>query len=551
MSYQVLARKWRPRSFAEMVGQTHVLKALTNALDTDRLHHAYLFTGTRGVGKTTLARILAKCLNCEKGVSSQPCGECSACVGIDEGRFVDLIEVDAASRSKVEETRDLMDNVQYAPSMGRYKVYLIDEVHMFSNHSFNALLKTLEEPPSHVKFLLATTEPKKLPITILSRCLQFNLKHLSVEQIETQLKVTLEKEQIDSDAESIRLLAIAANGSMRDALSLVDQAISFCNGALAQVAVREMLGTIDSTELGGLLDSLIEGDAVALLQSIETIAEHSPDFDAILVELLSRLQSIAVSQILPDSVDIVAEDDAILASRISKEDVQLYYQIGLNGRRDLSMAPDPRSGFEMTMIRMLAFRPAQAGMNYAVTTSSQDKSTSSGNNPKTSVRPSQVSTVEPVQKKSSEPVLKRDSEINSALTHIGTQANTDSMSLEWQKIIDEMALAGMVKEFAGHCSLKEHNENLVHLILTPAQEHLLKTTQKGKLQEAIKTRFGAGVKLLISVEETPVETPAQQRIREERETQKSAEQSILNDPNIEALESQFEASLDKESIRPR
>ena len=551
MSYQVLARKWRPRSFADMVGQTHVLKALTNALDTDRLHHAYLFTGTRGVGKTTLARILAKCLNCEKGVSSQPCGECSACVGIDEGRFVDLIEVDAASRSKVEETRDLMDNVQYAPSMGRYKVYLIDEVHMFSNHSFNALLKTLEEPPPHVKFLLATTEPKKLPITILSRCLQFNLKHLSVEQIETQLKVTLEKEQIDSDAESIRLLAIAANGSMRDALSLVDQAISFCNGALAQVAVREMLGTIDSTELGGLLDALIEGDAEALLQSIETMAEHSPDFDAILVELLSRLQSIAVSQVLPDSVDIVAEDDAILASRISKEDVQLYYQIGLNGRRDLSMAPDPRSGFEMTMIRMLAFRPAQEGMNYAVTTSSQGKSTSSGNSPKTSVRPSQVSTVEPAQKKSSEPVLKRDSEINSALTHIGTQANTESMSLEWQKIIDEMALAGMVKEFAGHCSLREHNENLVHLILTPAQEHLLKTTQKGKLQEAIKTRFGAGVKLLISVEETPVETPAQQRIREERETQKSAEQSILNDPNIEALESQFEASLDKESIRPR
>jgi DNA polymerase-3 subunit gamma/tau len=551
MSYQVLARKWRPRSFADMVGQTHVLKALTNALDTDRLHHAYLFTGTRGVGKTTLARILAKCLNCEKGVSSQPCGECSACVGIDEGRFVDLIEVDAASRSKVEETRDLMDNVQYAPSMGRYKVYLIDEVHMFSNHSFNALLKTLEEPPPHVKFLLATTEPKKLPITILSRCLQFNLKHLSVEQIETQLKVTLEKEQIDSDAESIRLLAIAAKGSMRDALSLVDQAISFCNGALAQVAVREMLGTIDSTELGGLLDALIEGDAVALLQSIETMAEHSPDFDAILVELLSRLQSIAVSQVLPDSVDIVAEEDAILASRISKEDVQLYYQIGLNGRRDLSMAPDPRSGFEMTMIRMLAFRPAQAGMNYAVMTSSQGKSTSSGNSPKTSVRPSQVSTVEPAQKKSSEPVLKRDSEINSALTHIGTQANTESMSLEWQKIIDEMALAGMVKEFAGHCSLKEHNENLVHLILTPAQEHLLKTTQKGKLQEAIKTRFGAGVKLLISVEETPEETPAQQRIREERETQKSAEQSILNDPNIEALESQFEASLDKESIRPR
>ncbi|MFT5133652.1 MAG: DNA polymerase-3 subunit gamma/tau, partial [Gammaproteobacteria bacterium] len=363
MSYQVLARKWRPRSFSDMVGQGHVLKALTNALDTDRLHHAYLFGGTRGVGKTTLARILAKCLNCEQGVSSIPCGECSACVGIDEGRFVDLIEVDAASRAKVEETRDLMDNVQYAPSMGRYKVYLIDEVHMFSNHSFNALLKTLEEPPPHVKFLLATTEPKKLPITILSRCLQFNLKHLTVEQIVSQLKNILEKEAIDADDESIRLLAVGADGSMRDALSLLDQAISYGNGVLTEVLVREMLGTIDSTELSALLDALIESDAPALLQAIESMADHSPDYDAVLSELLTRLQRIALSQVLPHNSDIVEQKDHDLALRISRDDVQLYYQIGLNGRRDLLMAPDPRSGFEMTMIRMLAFRPVQGDAN--------------------------------------------------------------------------------------------------------------------------------------------------------------------------------------------
>ncbi|MBT7951410.1 MAG: DNA polymerase III subunit gamma/tau [Gammaproteobacteria bacterium] len=529
-----------------MVGQGHVLKALTNALDTDRLHHAYLFTGTRGVGKTTLARILAKCLNCEQGVSSKPCGECSACISIDEGRFVDLIEVDAASRAKVEETRDLMDNVQYAPSMGRYKVYLIDEVHMFSNHSFNALLKTLEEPPPHVKFLLATTEPKKLPITILSRCLQFNLKHLTIEQIASQLKITLEKEAIDADDESIRLLAVGANGSMRDALSLLDQAISYGNGVLVEAQVREMLGSIDSTELSGLLNALIEGDAQALLKSIDTMSEHTPDYDAILVELLSYLQSIAVSQILPDSSDVVEEKYRAMATRVSKEDVQLYYQIGMNGRRDLMMAPDPRSGFEMTMIRMLAFRPVNgeanqknlAGRNLSVANSKSSGGVSSQ-----------------TQNVNTQSVVDEEASVVATTNDISTQTDnsvaTDTLKSEdWQKIIDEMALAGMVKEFAGHCSLKEHTENLVHLILTPSQEHLLKTTQKDKLQEAIKTRFGAQVKLKINVEKTEEETPAQQRVRLEKESQLAAEQAILNDPNIQAMEKMFDATIDKESIRP-
>ena len=544
MSYQVLARKWRPRSFDSMVGQGHVLKALTNALDTDRLHHAYLFTGTRGVGKTTLARILAKCLNCEQGVSSRPCGECSACVSIDEGRFVDLIEVDAASRAKVEETRDLMDNVQYAPSMGRYKVYLIDEVHMFSNHSFNALLKTLEEPPPHVKFLLATTEPKKLPITILSRCLQFNLKHLTVEQIASQLKTTLEKEEIEADDESVWLLAVGANGSMRDALSLLDQAISFGNGVLLEAQVREMLGTIDSTELSGLINALAEGDAEALLTSIDAMSAHSPDYDAILVELLSYLQNIAVSQVLPENSDAVAAKYHEMAARISKEDVQLFYQIGLNGRRDLLMAPDPRAGFEMTMIRMLAFRPLD-GNNKQANLAGKKATNFSGQN--IAATPSQTSKVE--QKED----VKAEQQAEASQTTVEAEKAATNTSLEqqsWQNIIDEMALAGMVKEFAAHCSLKEHTNDKVHLVLTPAQAHLLKTTQKDKLQEAIKTRFGAHVKLEINVEKTETETPAETRARLEKENQKAAEQSITSDPNVKAMEKMFDATLDKSSIRP-
>ena len=360
MSYQVLARKWRPRLFREMVGQTHVLQALINALDHDRLHHAYLFTGTRGVGKTTIARILAKCLNCETGVSSEPCGTCSACREIDEGRFVDLIEVDAASRTKVEDTRELLDNVQYAPSRGRYKVYLIDEVHMLSSHSFNALLKTLEEPPEHVKFLLATTDPQKLPVTILSRCLQFSLKNMLPEKIVEHLRHVLGEELIRFDEESLWLLGRAADGSMRDALSLTDQAVAFGNGALQVAEVRSMLGTIDHGQVFGLLDALAAGDAAALLAAVAELAEQGADFAGVLGELLSVLQRVAIAQVLPAGVDnSLGDQERVLdlAGRISAEDVQLFYQLGLHGRRDLPLAPEPRGGFEMAMLRMLAFRP--------------------------------------------------------------------------------------------------------------------------------------------------------------------------------------------------
>lgn len=362
MSYQVLARKWRPRSFREMVGQSHVLKALINALDSQRLHHAYLFTGTRGVGKTTIARILAKCLNCETGVSATPCGQCSICREIDEGRFVDLIEVDAASRTKVEDTRELLDNVQYAPSRGRYKVYLIDEVHMLSTHSFNALLKTLEEPPPHVKFLLATTDPQKLPVTILSRCLQFSLKNMPPERVVEHLRHVLSAEQVPFEEDALWLLGRAADGSMRDAMSLTDQAIAFGEGKVLAADVRAMLGTLDHGQVYGVLQALLEGDARALLQAVAQLAEQGPDWAGVLAELLNVLHRVAIAQALPEAIDNGQGDRdkvLVLAQALPAEDVQFYYQLGLIGRRDLPLAPEPRSGFEMVLLRMLAFRPAQ------------------------------------------------------------------------------------------------------------------------------------------------------------------------------------------------
>ena len=361
MSYQVLARKWRPRSFNEMVGQTHVLKALINALDSQRLHHAYLFTGTRGVGKTTIARIIAKCLNCETGISSTPCGVCSICKEIDEGRFIDLIEVDAASRTKVEDTRELLDNVQYSPSRGRFKVYLIDEVHMLSTSSFNALLKTLEEPPPHVKFLLATTDPQKLPVTVLSRCLQFSLKNMPPERVVDHLTHVLAAENIPFENDALWLLGRAADGSMRDAMSLTDQAIAFGEGKVLAADVRAMLGTLDHGQVYGVLHALLEGDARGLIEAVRHLAEQGPDWSGVLSEMLNVLHRVAIAQALPEAVDNGQGDRERaleLARVLPSEDVQFYYQMGLIGRRDLPLSPDPRSGFEMVLLRMLAFRPA-------------------------------------------------------------------------------------------------------------------------------------------------------------------------------------------------
>jgi len=392
MSYQVLARQWRPRQFSELVGQHHVRRVLINALESQRLHHAYLFTGTRGVGKTTIARILAKSLNCQtKGVSAEPCGTCDHCRDIDRGRFADLLEIDAASRTKVEDTRELLDNIPYAPSRGKYKVYLIDEVHMLSISSFNALLKTLEEPPEHVKFLLATTDPQKLPATILSRCLQFNLKRLNPDEIEPHLQHILSHEKLEFDPAALRLLAHAADGSLRDALSLLDQAIAFGNGEVKETAVREMLGSLSPDQVGPFLNALADNKGAVLMQQVTEISAYNPDYAKVLADLLTQLQQVALVQQVPDALDKQAEDHARivdLSQRFSPESVQLLYQIALIGRRDLALAVDPRSGFEMVLLRMLAFQPAANTLvmpSSAVTTSATPTSSKSSetvqNNP--------------------------------------------------------------------------------------------------------------------------------------------------------------------------
>ena len=613
MSYQVLARKWRPRSFKDLVGQGHVLKVLINALDSGRLHHAYLFTGTRGVGKTTLARILAKCLNCEAGVSSTPCGECGACVGIDEGRFVDLIEVDAASRAKVDETRELMDNVQYSPTAGRHKVYLIDEVHMFSKHSFNALLKTLEEPPPHVKFLLATTEPKRIPITILSRCLQFNLKHLTAEEIEGQLQTIMEAENVPAEGASAALLAAAADGSMRDALSLLDQAISYGNGQLEEAQMRDMLGAIDSNELKGLLDDIIRRDAGGLFARINKVAELTPDYDALLAELLSILHDTAVAQALPKTPELAGETAAGFASRLKKEDVQLYYQIALNGRRDLHMAPDQKMGFEMTLIRMLAFRPLQDAASPASgagrgAASSGEKSPRPAEAappapssappapPPAAEAPPPVAPVAPAPSAAAAEAPPPVAPVAPAPSAAAAEAPPPTAPVapapsvaaveaappaapvapapsvaatetpppparekrpmsalsneNWPALIDEMALTGLTRELARHCVLKDCNGNQVSLSLQPGQRHLLSPAQQEHLQEALRRRFDEGLRLLFEEEEgDAAETPAQKQARANREEKQAAINAIEQDPKVKTLQEAFGATIDADSAR--
>lgn len=536
MSYQVLARKWRPRRFDELVGQEHVVRALTHALDNDRLHHAFLFTGTRGIGKTTIARILAKCLNCEQGVRATPCGECNACRAIDEGRFVDLIEVDAASRTKVDDTRELLDNVQYAPTHARYKVYLVDEVHMLSRHSFNALLKTLEEPPPHVKFLLATTDPQRVPVTVLSRCLQFNLKRLEADAIAGQFRKILEAESIEAEDEAIRRIARAADGSLRDGLSLLDQAIAYGGGKLSDEDVRGMLGTIEQRHVLALLSALAEGNGSALLAAISELFESGRDPAGALDELLRNLHRIAVIQAVSGAPEESSDEDIRrFADTLSPEDVQLFYQIGVNGRRDLYLAPDPRTGLEMTLLRMLAFRPASGTQ-----TASEDgggRQSAAGSKPTGSPAPG-------------------------ARSNSGVEANSDvaeesagsrepaQAAPEWEAMLKALSLTGAARELAAHCAWGRRERHSVILRLPQAHAHLRGDRPERRLKEALAEFLGHPVRLRIELCEAALDTPASRRHRRESERQKAAREAVESDETVQALRDRLGAEVLPDSVRP-
>ena len=531
MSYLVLARKWRPKDFSDTVGQEHVLRALINALESGRLHHAYLFTGTRGVGKTTIARILAKALNCETGVTAEPCGKCSACKEIDEGRFIDLIEVDAASKTKVDDTRDLLDNVQYAPARGRYKVYLIDEVHMLSKSSFNALLKTLEEPPPHVKFLLATTDPKKLPATVLSRCLQFNLKRMTPRLITDRLEHICAAEGIDTEPAALAMLARAADGSMRDALSLLDQAIAYCGGKIEEAPTATMLGTIDRGHVLRLLRLLAENDAKGIVDAIREIDEQFPDYSRLLEDLARDLQRIAVYQVVGtcDSDDDMSEQEvAELAAAIPTADVQLLYQVAIMGRRDLHLAPDPRSGAEMTLLRMLAFKPGAGESSVAAS------SVSGGGSVAKSVRQSAAPAAAP-----------RAVQAQSAKTE--TPAQTWS-NPDWSQLVIQLGLTGAVRLLASNCAYLRREGKTVYLGLDPRSDSLLTKPRQNTLAERLSEHFGEKLDVDIAITAEVGETPVQEETRMADEKLEAARRTLEADPTVQSLKSMFGAEIKTDTI---
>ncbi len=602
MSYQVLARKWRPKNFSEVAGQAHVLKSLVNALDNDRLHHAYLFTGTRGVGKTTLARILSKCLNCEVGVSSTPCDACDSCIEISEGRFIDLIEVDAASRTKVEDTRELLENVQYTPARGRYKVYLIDEVHMLSNHSFNALLKTLEEPPPHVKFLFATTDPQKLPITILSRCLQFNLKNLSPKMIADYLINVLKAEAIEYDQDALWQIAGAAGGSMRDALTLVDQAIGFCEGALSSTGVQEMLGVPQQQQVFELLARMASGDVSAVLELVNQIAEQTPDYGHTLDGLLSLLHRIALTQITPDAIDNSFGDKAQvveLSSMISAEDIHLFYQLGNKAREELRYSADMRATFEMLLLRMMVFSPSYVAM--ANSNDPQQESTESVEPNQSSVKTEKkkitetaapterVLETQPVPqvtkdaasqqkptdqiapaantKTSAKPLHSpelRNSKIEAGpKQQLPTEANklepsSDSTAIKlyelthstWMSVFSQLSVTGIVANVLANMELVSLTGNEIQFKLDVNQSAVFSPDMIVKLEAALEDYFSELVKVTIEIAEVNVETPALlgQRLRAE-EKQKTIDEFIQDDI-VQELVSRFSGSVVIDSIEP-
>jgi len=570
MSYQVLARKWRPQNFQELVGQEHVQRALVNALNDDRLHHAYLFTGTRGVGKTTIARIFSKSLNCETGITSTPCGKCSTCVEIAEGRYVDLIEVDAASRTGVDDTRDLLENVQYAPTRGRYKVYLIDEVHMFSKSSFNALLKTLEEPPPHVKFLLATTDPQKLPVTILSRCLQFNLKRLPMSLIISHLQHILTEEKVEHNVTALQLIAEAADGSMRDALSLLDQALAFGGGSIQEQEVRDMLGSVSRDKVIRLLKSVLQRDAQQTMNVVAELAELSPDFENVLAEFLSLLHHMSLAKTVPEALDefVSAREELLkLSEEVSAEDLHLFYQIALIGRRDLPLSPDARNGFEMVMLRMLAFRPASvdAGQVGHTTTSTvnpvqHQQPPQRQNQPQAQAeppsqppsqpqsRPQAVTTEPPVEMSavSEAPVNNAVAEDNRPMPTVAHAGSSD-----WRDVVNSLGLGGLVKQLAINCTMKQRDGCNIVLQIASGHSNLLNPKAKQRLQQALGEYFNIDAQLEITVvDQVESESPAQTAQRETVQRQQQAVESINEDSFTQTLKENFNAEIIPGSVKP-
>ena len=529
MSYTALARTWRPKKFSELVGQEHVRRALVNALESGRVHHAFLFTGTRGVGKTTIARILAKCLNCETGVTAEPCGECASCREIDAGRFPDLIEVDAASRTKVDDTRELLDNVQYAPARGRYKVYLIDEVHMLSAHSFNALLKTLEEPPPHVKFLLATTDPQKLPVTVLSRCLQFNLKRLPVADIAAHMRRILEQEGVGFDAAGLKLVAQAADGSMRDALSLLDQLIAFGGGQAGEAQARAMLGTISRDHVVRIVELLAAADTTALVRCAQSLEEFAPDYAQVLDELASLLVRIGLRQAVSDyEGDELYTPELLerLARALSAEDVQLFYQTAIIGRRDLGLAPEPRTGFEMTLLRMIAFRPA--GESSVTRTSAAD----------------------PAARAAASAAGAGSAPGASGPSGAGSPAEAASATDPWATIVNALELSGAARQLASHCVFVGRQGAVVRLALDARNQPVRTPAQEEKLAQALSRYFGEPVRLEFQVGGAGAETPALLARRVSEQELAAARRTFEAEPGVQGLRERFGATVLPDSVRP-
>ena len=594
MSYQVLARKWRPKSFSEMAGQEHVLQALINALDNDRLHHAYLFTGTRGVGKTTIGRILSKCLNCEAGVSSVPCGECTSCHEIDSGRFIDLIEVDAASRTGVDDMRDLLDNVQYAPSRGRYKIYLIDEVHMLSKSSFAALLKTLEEPPPHVKFLFATTDPQKLPITVLSRCLQFNLKNLSAERITEHLKFVLGEEQVPFEEAGLWCLGRAADGSMRDALSLTDQAVGHGGGRITEADVTSMLGSIERRYVVNVCEAMASQSGPDLLGAIGEMAEQSPDYDAALGEVLSLWHQVAILQTVPEALDPSIshyKELATLAETVSREDVQLFYQICLLGRKDLPLAPEQRSGFEMVMLRAMAFRPATNGRPVnsnplPLEVEPPVKKSDPAMYSETELEPvaADITSLDPLEPQSDASDIEIDkgvddmTETDEALsavleteeqgentpeaTPVKRESNLDDLkSIErvnlndfspdnWIKVRSHLNIGASLGEIASHCLYSGRNQDELVFVIDNQENSLYDLSHQDTLGQALSEYFNHALSVVINSGVTQQETPRAASVRDTAERHAAAVDRLNTDAAVVQFKTLFDGSLDESSVKP-